>query len=150
MHEWAIAEGVAETALEVAQKEGLDQVTRVEVRIGELQQIKKEVFQFALDEIVPKMTPALKDTVFELIIDPAILKCRACDAEISYRKAAAGLGFDESESIHFVPELAHAWFRCDACSSQDFEVVGGRGVSLAAVEGTEPGDETEPGAGGQP
>ncbi len=141
MHEWALAEGVAETALQIAKKEHLDRVTRVEVRIGELQQIKEEVFRFALEEIVPKVTPALKETAFELIIDPAVLKCRACGAEIDYGKAAAELGFDESEAIHFVPELAHAWFRCAACSSPDFELVGGRGVSLAAVEGTEVGDD---------
>ena len=42
---------------------------------------------------------------------------------------------DISWPIHFVPELAHAYLRCPDCSSADFEVLGGRGVSIDAIEG---------------
>ena len=41
----------------------------------------------------------------------------------------------ESESIHFVPELAHAFLRCPDCDGADFEVVAGRGVVLQELEG---------------
>ena len=41
MHEWALAEAVIKTASEIADKEGLKQVTEVTVKIGELQQVER-------------------------------------------------------------------------------------------------------------
>ncbi len=42
---------------------------------------------------------------------------------------------EQLESIHFIPELAHAFMACPGCDSPDFEVIQGRGVWIEAVEG---------------
>ena len=43
MHEWALAEGVIQTASGVAEEQGLEKITEIVVRIGELQQIEHEI-----------------------------------------------------------------------------------------------------------
>jgi hydrogenase nickel incorporation protein HypA/HybF len=45
------------------------------------------------------------------------------------------LSEDDSESIHFIPEIAFAHFRCPKCGSPDFEIVTGRGVSILSIKG---------------
>jgi hydrogenase nickel incorporation protein HypA/HybF len=42
---------------------------------------------------------------------------------------------NELEAIHFVPEIAHTYLRCPKCDSPDFEILGGRGVTLQTVKG---------------
>ncbi|MHC4954112.1 MAG: hydrogenase nickel incorporation protein HypA [Planctomycetota bacterium] len=134
MHEFALAEAVLTSALQAADKERLDRILAIRVRIGELQRIKKDTFEFALKEMLPAAEPRLAATEMTLEIEPARFSCRACDR--SFGLAEAGeQGPDEAEAIHFVPELAHAFLRCPACASADFEVAGGRGVSIDAIEG---------------
>lgn len=135
MHELALAEAVITTALEVAEKENMSAVTRIDVRIGELQHIKKEVFEFALQEVMPQSEPRLSATEFQLEIEPARFRCRACRHPFAMDSGASALGADEAEAIHFVPELAHAFLRCPACRSPDFEVVQGRGLMIETIEG---------------
>lgn len=52
MHELALAEAVVTAALETAKKNGLTKVTRIEVCVGELQQIEPEAFRFAIEEMI--------------------------------------------------------------------------------------------------
>jgi hydrogenase nickel incorporation protein HypA/HybF len=40
-----------------------------------------------------------------------------------------------SESIHFIPEVAHSYLKCPKCGSSDFEFMKGRGVWLASIKG---------------
>ena len=51
MHEWALAEAVIATVIEYSRKEGLEEVTKIKIKIGELQQIETEIFEFALNEL---------------------------------------------------------------------------------------------------
>ncbi|MBL7075500.1 hydrogenase maturation nickel metallochaperone HypA, partial [candidate division KSB1 bacterium] len=46
MHEWALAEAVISTALEVSKKEKLKKITKIKLMMGELQQIDREIFEF--------------------------------------------------------------------------------------------------------
>ena len=62
MHEFALAEAVITTALREAKREGIEKIHRIEVRIGELQRIKTDTFEFALREIMPAKEPRLADT----------------------------------------------------------------------------------------
>ena len=134
MHEFALAEAVMTTALQAADRERLDRILAIRVRIGELQRIKKDVFAFALKEMLPAAEPRLAATEMTLEIEPARFRCRACDRAFTLAEAGEQ-GADEAEAIHFVPELAHAFLRCPGCRSADFEVTGGRGVSIDAIEG---------------
>ena len=45
------------------------------------------------------------------------------------------LNEDESEAIHFIPEVAFVHTRCPKCGSPDFEIQKGRGVSITQIKG---------------
>ncbi|MEW6755498.1 MAG: hydrogenase nickel incorporation protein HypA [Candidatus Latescibacterota bacterium] len=133
MHELALAEAVVTAALEAARQQGMQRVARIGVSIGELQQIEREVFAQALRECMPAAHPELAGVGFELRPVAARLRCRSCTR--SFGLAECPVDGEESEAIHFLPELAHTFLRCPDCGSPDFEVVEGRGVWLDCVEG---------------
>ncbi len=135
MHEWALAEAVISTATKVAEKEGFREITKIKIKLGELQQINTEVFEFALKEVIQPQKSMLKKTKIEVKTERAILKCRACGQKWAFRDAIKRLSEEDSESIHFVPEIAHVYVGCPKCSSPDFEVVKGRGVWIDYIEG---------------
>jgi len=130
MHEWALAEAVVSAASDMAEKERLEKVTAINIKLGELQQVDLEIFRFALSQL---FSGRLKDAKVNLTKTRARLKCRTCGHQWSFNKA----GLDESakEAIHFVPEIAHAFVRCPVCSSSDFEVEQGRGVWIESITG---------------
>jgi len=130
MHEWALAEAVTFAASEMADKEGLKKVTEVRVRVGELQGVELDIFEFALSQLKANK---LKNAKFKIITVKAKLKCKACDNEWIFDKKK--LDERTAEAIHFVPEVAHAFMKCPKCSSPDFEIVRGRGVWLESVKG---------------
>ena len=135
MHEWSLAEAVISSALKVAKKEKLTEITQIKIKMGELQQIDIEVFRFALKEIIQPQSPILRKAKIELETEKAILKCRVCGHKWAFADAMKKLSGEESESIHFVPEVAHVYIRCPKCESPDFEVVKGRGVWIGSIEG---------------
>ena len=133
MHEWALAEGVIQTAMGVAKEQGLEKITEIVIQIGELQQIEHEILMFALEQL---RTHMMKGARFTLETVPGKLKCRSCGNEWKFNPR--GVGEDESEAIHFVPEVAHAYISCPSCDSPDFQVLEGRGVLLASIRGVKP------------
>jgi hydrogenase nickel incorporation protein HypA/HybF len=130
MHEWALAEAVIATASQIAEKEGLEEVTQVKIKIGEMQGIERSIFDFALSQLKPDK---FKKTKFEVTTEKAELKCRACGHEWPFSKNK--LDKRTAEAIHFVPEVAHTYIRCPKCRSPDFEIVEGRGVWLETIRG---------------
>lgn len=130
MHEWALAEAVIAAALQIAEKEGLKRVTEVKIKIGEMQHIERDVFDFALSQIKPAK---FKKARFAFIAEKADLKCRVCGHEWPFSKNR--LDKDSAEAIHFVPEVAHTYIKCPKCGSPDFEIIKGRGVWLESIKG---------------
>jgi hydrogenase nickel incorporation protein HypA/HybF len=135
MHETALAEAVVAAAIETAEKNGLAKITRIDVRIGELQSIEQDTLRFAIEQLIPPLEPRIAGAVLVMHIDPARCLCRACGRSFGLADVPAPGDHASSEAIHFIPELAHAFLRCPACASPDFEVTGGRGVTLGAIEG---------------
>lgn len=131
MHEWALAEGVISTAQEVAEDNEAKEITEINIKIGALQQIDREIFDLALKEI-SKDTIA-EDSRKEIQEEKAVLECRACGDEWNFQKSEEELDQDELESIHFVPDLAHTFIRCSNCNSPDFKIKKGRGVWIESV-----------------
>ncbi len=131
MHEWALAEAVIATATQIAEKENLKQVTEVTVKIGELQQIERSIFRFALTQLKPAQ---FNYTKFHLTTAKTTLNCRICGTTWLFKKER--LDKNTAEAIHFVPEVAHTYIKCPKCGSPDFEIVEGRGVWLESVKGT--------------
>ena len=133
MHEWALAEAVVEAALQEAGKDGLKEITGIKVTLGELQQIERDVFGFALEEIVRQSGPLASKATIDLSIETALFRCRPCAREWDF--AGSGLSAEEAESVHFIPEVAHVFMRCPGCGSPDFEVARGRGVWVSSIDG---------------
>jgi hydrogenase nickel incorporation protein HypA/HybF len=130
MHEWALAEAVISAASEVAEKEGLMEISEVKIRVGELQQVELEILEFALSQL---KTTKLKNAMFKIENVKAKLKCRSCGAQWVFNKER----LDEAtvEAIHFVPEVAHTYIKCPKCGSPDFEILEGRGVWIESIKG---------------
>ncbi|MFB3890314.1 MAG: hydrogenase nickel incorporation protein HypA [Candidatus Bathyarchaeia archaeon] len=131
MHEWALAEAVIATAKQIAEKEKLTQVTEVTVRIGQLQQVERPIFRFALQQLKP---PILQNARFHLRTAKTTLKCRKCGTAWLFSKAK--LDKETAEAIHFIPEVAHTYIKCPNCGSPDFEIIQGRGIWLENLKGT--------------
>ncbi|MBT9163850.1 MAG: hydrogenase nickel incorporation protein HypA [Chloroflexi bacterium] len=132
MHEWALAEGVISTALQVAEREGLNEITAIKIKMGELQQIDLEIFELALREISQSQL-MVANARTELEREAAVLKCRVCGREWAFGDAL--LAEEEREAIHFVPEIAHTYITCPECKSPDFQFVKGRGVWVDSIVG---------------
>jgi len=130
MHEWALAEAVVSTTLKIAEEKGLKEIIELKIKIGELQQIDQEIFEFALSQL---RSPMLKNAKFSLETVKAELKCRVCNHK--WRFSLKNLNEDVSEFIHFVPEIAHTYLKCPKCGSPDFEILMGRGVWLDSIKG---------------
>lgn len=105
-------------------------IVRIDVRVGELQAIEMDVLRFALSQL---KTEKLPETRFIVRSGKAKLRCRVCGHEWIYDKRK--LDEKESEAIHFVPEVAHAYIKCPKCGSPDFEILEGRGVWIESVKG---------------
>ncbi len=135
MHEWALAEAVITTALNVAKKENITKITSVTVQLGELQQINEEIFRYALDELVELHKKHFSKVTIDIIIEKTGLQCNHCGYTWLFESVKDFLEDDEAEAIHFIPEVAFVHTRCPHCSSPDFRITQGRGVSLVSIQG---------------
>lgn len=136
MHEWALAESILAASVEAAEKEKLEKITKIKVQLGELQQINKEIFQKALDDLknVHK-NDLLKNAEFKIDNEETELKCKNCGNKWKFSDVKKKLNPDESEAIHFIPEVAFVHSRCPKCGSPDFEILKGRGVTITQIKG---------------
>jgi hydrogenase nickel incorporation protein HypA/HybF len=130
MHEWALAEAVIATATQIAEKEELKEVWEINVKIGELQQVERGIFRFALSQLKPDN---FKKAKFHISTAKTTLQCRVCGNTWLFKNHK--LDKETAEAIHFVPELAHTYIKCPKCKSPDFEIVEGRGVWLESIKG---------------
>ena len=130
MHEWALAEAILSSALQIADKEKLKEVTEVTVRIGELQQVESSILRFALRELKSEI---FRNAKFHILRAKTTLECHVCGT--SWQFDLKKLSKATAEAIHFVPEVAHTYITCPKCGSPDFEIAKGRGVWLENIKG---------------
>lgn len=130
MHEWALAESVVSKASQMAEEEGIREVTEVKVKVGELQHLEMEIFKFALFQL---KNSKLEKAKIDIETVKANLKCRACGKQWVFDRDE--MDTDTAEAIHFVPEIVHTYIKCPKCGSPDFEILRGRGVWLESVRG---------------
>ena len=130
MHEWALAEAAISAVRDIVEKEEIKEVTEVRIMFGELQQIDRKIFEFALSQL---RSPRMKKAKFYFENVPAELQCRVCSNQWIFTPE----NMDESicEAIHFLPEVAHSYIKCPSCGSPDFKILKGRGVWLASIKG---------------
>ena len=63
MHEWALAEGIIRTVIDYAKKHNAVSVKSIKIVLGELQDIEKEIVEFALNEL--KKDTIANDAIIE-------------------------------------------------------------------------------------
>lgn len=108
MHEWLIAEGIANIIRE-------RNLRKVRIHLGKLQGIDKEILVFVIKQ--------LARVEIEVVEEEIELRCLSCG-----EKWKPGLTGKEDEGIHFLPEVIFSIERCPKCKSSDFEIVSGRGI----------------------
>ena len=131
MHEWSLAQAVVYSAIKYKKKNKLKKISEINLKIGELQQIDRDIFKFSLKQIgrLKKITGKIK-----IKTEKAILKCRICQHQWSFSKILKKLNKNEAEYIHFIPEIAHTYLRCPKCKSPDFKIIKGRGVWIDSIK----------------
>ncbi|MGA9596453.1 MAG: hydrogenase nickel incorporation protein HypA [Acidimicrobiia bacterium] len=136
MHELALADSVVKAALQAADDAGMTHIDRIIVKVGELQQIERELFEFSLTNVMPLQDPRLTDAEFVVTEERVRFRCRSCGHDYGRDDVAIDGEGDEGEAIHFIPELSHAFARCPQCGSPDFDITQGRGITLQRLEGS--------------
>jgi hydrogenase nickel incorporation protein HypA/HybF len=135
VHELALADSVVRAALQAADQAGMERLERVHVKIGELQAIERDLFEFSLTNVIPAQDPRLEGVVFEVVEEKVRFLCRSCGHEYGREDVDIDTDGDEGEAVHFIPELSHAYARCPECRSPDFDITAGRGITLSRIEG---------------
>jgi hydrogenase nickel incorporation protein HypA/HybF len=135
MHEWALAESILTTAVEEANKKKMKKINEIRINIGELQQIERDIFKLAIDEIIKSQDGKLKDVKIIIKTEKSMLRCKSCDHLWKFEDMKKTLNDYESEAIHFIPEVTFVHTRCPKCRSPDFEIKSGRGVSITSIKG---------------
>ncbi len=130
MHEWALAEAVIAAASQIAEKEKLKEVTQVTLQVGELQDVEREILQFALSQLKPAN---FKHAKFRITRAKTTLTCRVCGNTWLFKDQK--LDKTTIEAIHFIPEVAHSYIKCPRCGSPDFQITNGRGIWLKNIKG---------------
>ena len=134
MHEWALAESIVLTVINEAKKKKLKKINEININIGELQQIELDIINFSLNEIINNYD-ILKKSKININIEESKLKCKFCNNNWTFKDIKKKLNEDESEAIHFIPEVAFVHSRCPKCNSPDFEIIAGRGLSISSIKG---------------
>jgi len=127
VHEWALAESVILYVLD----RGVKEAKRLVIKAGALQSIDRDIFLFAVQELSKEY--GIRVDEVELVIEDPVLKCNVCG--YTWSVDLASLDEHVREAIHFLPEAVYAYLKCPNCSSVDFEIVRGRGLSEVLVEG---------------
>ena len=130
MHEWALAEAILTSANAIILTENLKEVTVITIKLGELQQIDPAILRLALSEMKP---PIFKAAKFRILKAKTTLECRVCGNTWLFN--SKNFDKEKAEAIHFVPEVAHTYVKCQRCGSCDFKVVSGRGVWIENIKG---------------
>lgn len=130
MHEWALAEAVIESVKENIGERKIEEVRKVIVLFGELQNVDPEIFKSGI-EMLLENSP-LKKEVFVMEIEKAEFFCNVC-SDLWTLDAFPNLSEDELEAIHFMPESSHVYICCPKCGSPDFRISKGRGVSIKSI-----------------
>jgi hydrogenase nickel incorporation protein HypA/HybF len=135
MHEWALAQRIVATVANEVERKDLKEVSRVDVRVGELQQIDLDAFRFVLESVLGTYDLPMDMSRIMVSKDRSILKCRRCGAEWNFSESRERFQGDEGEAFHFIPEAALIFARCPGCFSRDFDILRERGVWIESIEG---------------
>ncbi|MDO8733948.1 MAG: hydrogenase maturation nickel metallochaperone HypA [Elusimicrobiota bacterium] len=113
MHELGIAKDLLDIVLIKAKENGLKKITKISVKIGEASGIEEDFLRHSLvDHLLPG-TIASGCNV-EISKEDVKAKCKKCSAE-------------------FLPK--EMIFDCPSCQSKEIEILSGKDVYVASIEG---------------
>ena len=127
MHEWAIAEAIVRSLYDILDRKKIAKLNSITLCIGELQQIETDILRFAIREILKNKKLAIK-----ILVEKTMARCLNCGFKWSID--INRIGSEELESIHFLPEVVHAFIKCPVCGSRDFEFIKGRNIYIESVK----------------
>ncbi|MCK5022533.1 MAG: hydrogenase nickel incorporation protein HypA [Candidatus Aenigmarchaeota archaeon] len=133
MHEWALAESVIISVSRFAKKKKMKKVKTAEVSFGEMQNIDKKIFNFAVKELTKEMS-VFSNFSIKMKTEKTKMKCRSCSKEWQF-SFSKRMKENDLEAIHFVPEVSHVYVKCPKCGSRDFKILNGRGIMIKSVIG---------------
>lgn len=110
MHELGVLSALVQTVEGIVHKEGLTEVEKIVIEVGELSGIVPRYIEQCYPAAVYKTF--MEKTKLEMIIVPGIVKCRSC-----------GQIFNAVESD----------LRCPACSGQDLEILSGNDMIVSEI-----------------
>ena len=113
MHEGAIVRSLFDIAVDIRKKEHLKEVSKIKVIAGRFHQIVDEVMQMHFN-LMKKEIPGFEEAVLEMEEKDVVIHCRNCGRKQKLE-----------EPIFFCPE----------CGSGDTEMVSGKELHIATIEG---------------
>jgi hydrogenase nickel incorporation protein HypA/HybF len=134
MHEWALVDSIASAAQEEAARNGLKKVSSVVIVLGELQNIDAKASVEIFRDIRLLKKESLHGAKLVVKTEKAAFRCRACGKDFTMRTGRK-MNHEQSEAVHFLPEMAHVFLQCPKCASRDFEITKGRGVYIGELRG---------------
>jgi len=111
MHEWAIAENLVRQLAEIKEREKLENISRVSIKLGILRQVVNETLEEAF-EMQARGTPA-EGTELEIVDIPLKVKCGAC-------------GYER--------EVKNLISSCPVCGNREIEIIAGKELYIDYVE----------------
>lgn len=112
MHELRIATDLSAIVLEVAGREKLSRVTKVNISFGQMIQVVPDIFNFAFKETVRDTIAG--DAIVDIEILPVKMRCKNCRDE-----------FGIIENV----------FHCARCGSEDLDLIEGKELFIKSIEG---------------
>ena len=143
MHEWSLAQAVVESVIEAAEKKNLKKIKALELEIGSLAMLDKEIITEAIRAL--SEGTKLEGAEVKVIEEETKFRCRRCGTIWRFSEVKGTLEKEwedtkiEDEygtqdlSIHYFPELIFTMMSCPHCGSKDFEVLGSREITIKNV-----------------
>lgn len=110
MHELGIISSMVKTIEQIVQEQGLTQVQKLVLEVGELSGVVPRYMEECYPAAVYKTF--MQDTVLELETVPGIVRCRTCGREFNAMQQD---------------------FRCPQCGGEDLEILSGNDVIIKEI-----------------
>lgn len=110
MHELGIISAMVKTIEQIVQEQGLTQVQKLVLEVGELSGVVPRYMQECYPAAVYKTF--MQDTVLELETVPGIVRCRTCGREFNAMQQD---------------------FHCPQCGGEDLEILSGNDVVIKEI-----------------
>jgi hydrogenase nickel insertion protein HypA len=119
MHEFSVANQIAERTLEVAKEKKAKRIKSIELAVGELSLLAEEQLKFWLKEILGKKK-IVRDIQIKISSTKAKIKCQKC----GYKGV-----LKPNNQNHFYPI-----FFCPSCEDSNIEIIEGRDCVIKKVK----------------